>query len=103
MESVLNNLLLNSFDALDNSGNLTLELKENTNNITIIISDSGSGISKENIQKVFNPFFSTKPGGNGVGLSLVQQILDFHNARIEVESKINIGTKFTIIFSKDKI
>jgi two-component sensor histidine kinase len=65
--------------------------------IEIVIEDNGSGIPKENLSKIFDPFFSTKgQKGTGLGLAVIWGIIDNHDGTIKVESEINVGTKFII-------
>jgi signal transduction histidine kinase len=64
--------------------------------IQLSIQDSGIGIPPEDMDKLFDPFFSTKEGGIGLGLSIAHRIIDQHHGRIEVESRVNEGTTFTI-------
>jgi two-component system sporulation sensor kinase C len=62
----------------------------------IVFSDTGSGISKENLGKVFEPLFSTKTKGTGLGLSVCASLVEGHNGKIEVVSEVGKGTTFTI-------
>jgi signal transduction histidine kinase len=64
--------------------------------IQIIFEDTGIGIPKNNLSKIFNPFFSTRSDGTGLGLSITKNIVEQHGGRIEVESQVHVGTKFTI-------
>ena len=64
--------------------------------IEIGISDNGCGIPKENLTKLFNPFFTTREDGTGLGLSITKNIIEQHGGRIEVESQVNAGTTFII-------
>jgi signal transduction histidine kinase len=64
--------------------------------VQVIFEDTGMGIPEENLLKIFNPFFSTHPDGTGLGLSITKNIVEQHGGRIEVESQINVGTKFVI-------
>ncbi len=66
--------------------------------VKVIIQDAGPGIPEENLERVFQPFFTTKPEGKGTGLGLpiVKTILDRHRASIEVESEIGKGTRFIV-------
>ena len=66
--------------------------------IKICVKDTGHGISAGSLNRVFQPFFTTKPAGSGLGLSIVKDILDQHNAIIRVESDEGNGTEFIIIF-----
>ncbi len=86
------NLILNAVDAMQNGGTLTLSAEKSKQNIMINITDTGVGISKENLKKIFNPFFTTKKKGTGLGLSLVHQVMDYHQSTIEIISEIRKGT-----------
>jgi two-component system nitrogen regulation sensor histidine kinase NtrY len=101
VEQVLINLMLNAFQAVEGRKDAHIELKallDRRGRIIIQVADNGPGILKENIEKVFVPFFSTKEGGSGIGLSLSRQILRLHNASIGVHSEPNIQTVFTLRF-----
>lgn len=101
LSHVLINLVKNSIEALTYKNNKQIELNayRNKNNITIIqVIDNGIGISSEQYDKVFIPFYTTKENGSGIGLSISKQILRLLNAQIRVESEINIKTIFTIEF-----
>ena len=73
-------------------------MKNDSDHVQISISDNGKGISDEVLEKIFLPFYSTKTNNSGIGLSLSQQIMMLHHARLEVSSVINKGTTFTMIF-----
>jgi PAS domain S-box-containing protein len=66
--------------------------------VEVQIEDTGKGISSKNIEKIFNPFFTTRLDGIGLGLAIVSRILEQHRAQIFVESKVGIGTKFVMLF-----
>ncbi len=92
------NLLLNAIQAMPEGGLLTLTSgkPENGEWLYVSIQDSGMGIPTENMSKLFDPFFSTKEGGIGLGLSIAHRIIDQHQGKIEVESTPNQGTTFTL-------
>lgn len=107
LKQVFLNLFLNSIDAMPNGGELivsgkSLNLHNRTNPqnnpdfVEISIQDTGHGISKDNLKRIFQPFFTTKSNGTGLGLSVVKDILDQHKASIRAESKEGEGTKFII-------
>jgi signal transduction histidine kinase len=98
MKQVALNLLLNAIQAMPEGGRLKLSGKIPTGNqwIQLSIQDSGIGIPLEDMDKLFDPFFSTREGGIGLGLSIAHRIIDQHHGKIEVESTPNKGTLFTI-------
>jgi signal transduction histidine kinase len=98
MKQVILNLLLNAVQAMPKGGNLVLKghIPEGDRWIRLSIQDSGVGISGEDINKLFDPFFSTKEGGMGLGLSIAHRIIDQHHGKIEVESTPGEGTLFTV-------
>lgn len=97
---LLFNLVLNAINAMDKKGEIHITTKLNSNNILLIIKDNGSGINEENKSKIFQPFFTTKPKGEGTGLGLavVHGIVQNHKGTINLNSIINKGTEFTITF-----
>ena len=98
MKQVALNLLLNAVQAMPRGGTLMLRGQNSKDGqwITISIQDSGVGIPDEDMNKLFDPFFSTKEGGIGLGLSIAHRIIDQHHGKIEVESDPGKGTLFTI-------
>lgn len=91
------NIIHNALQAMDYSGKLTINIKQEGEQIKVAITDSGKGIPPENISKIFEPFFTTKlPGeGSGLGLDIVKKIVEKHSGTIEVESVPN-QTTFTV-------
>ena len=86
---------------MDNGGKLTISTAQiaspaESTVVEINISDTGGGISQEDIEKVFIPCYTTKSSGSGLGLTITQKIIEAHNGTIKVNSKINEGTTFTI-------
>ncbi len=96
MKQALINLLKNAVDSTPEGGKIELLFSKESNKIVFEISDNGTGIAKENINKIFNLYFTTKTKGTGLGLSIVQQIVSQHNGTIVVYSSEGKGTKFTI-------
>lgn len=100
IERVLMNLIINAAEAMDGKGTLTLTTCMGLNDkyIEIEVKDTGHGISPENMEKIFNPFFTTKEIGHGVGLGLAISygIIKEHNGEITVESEVGKGARFTI-------
>lgn len=96
----LMNILLNSIQAIENAGSITVNVEEEKGGYRIEIEDTGSGISKENLKKIFNPFFTTKDKGTGLGLPIVRKIIEGHQGTIDVESQEGSGTKVIIRLPK---
>ncbi len=98
LNSVFVNMLMNASQAIEGEGQITIETFRDGDNIKVIFTDTGQGIPPENIEKLFDPGFTTKAPdeGTGLGLSICKQIMDEHNGMIEVESEVGIGTTFTI-------
>ncbi len=90
------NIFRNSFDAMSNGGEISVATKKLESDIEILIKDSGVGIAKEHIRRIFDPFFSTKDVGTGLGLSIARDIINEHNGEISCESEKDKGTVFTI-------
>lgn len=99
-KQALLNLMLNAAQAMPGGGELTItahlcpEAERPT--IELCLIDTGQGMAPEVAAKVFQPFFSTKPGGSGLGLPIVRKIIEAHGGRIEVQSEVGKGTKFTL-------
>jgi signal transduction histidine kinase len=94
----ISHILKNAIDATPRGGRVTISTNEDGNNVLLRISDTGSGIDKEIIDKIFDPMFSTNDQKFGMGLSLVKQIIKEHMGKINVESKLGEGTTFSITF-----
>ena len=98
------NLLLNALQAIkgkedDNSkGEILVRTRPCGSEVAIDLIDSGSGMSDETLQKIFEPFFSTKIGGTGLGLPTVRKVVEGHGGRIAIQSEIGRGTQFTLTF-----
>jgi signal transduction histidine kinase len=92
----LMNIFINSIQAIDNAGSITVNVDEEKGGYRMEIEDTGSGIAKENMKKIFNPFFTTKQKGSGLGLPIVRKIIDGHEGTVEIESQEGSGTKVII-------
>ncbi|MFZ7112132.1 MAG: sensor histidine kinase [Desulfatiglandales bacterium] len=90
------NLLINAMQAMDHGGKIELRITEEKDYYFIEVRDTGSGISPENLRKLFNPFFTTKERGSGLGLSIVRKIVEVHNGNITIESREGEGTKVMV-------
>ncbi|MCB4807397.1 GHKL domain-containing protein [Tamlana sp. 62-3] len=100
---VVTNLVKNAIQAIPNevSGRIEVNVSKNESQVLITVADNGSGISDENIDKVFEPKFTTKTSGMGLGLAMVKNIVENHNGTINFTTQKNIGTTFTVTFPKE--
>lgn len=96
IRQALINLIVNSYQAMPDGGSIIFDAVMDGDFIKILIRDTGHGIDSEIIDKIFDPFFSTKDRGTGLGLSITNSIISAHGGRIEVKSEINKGTEFAI-------
>ena len=96
------NIIINAVEAMPkDKGQLMISLKrKNDSQYAVLIQDNGYGISSENLTKLFEPYFTTKKTGMGLGLSSTLNILQSHNAAVEVDSDVNKGTVFKLLFNK---
>jgi two-component system sensor histidine kinase HydH len=95
-KQALLNLMLNAEQAMPGGGELTLQAAEEDDGVVLSLIDTGKGMPPEVLTRVFRPFFSTRPGGTGLGLPTVRRIVDAHGGAIDVQSEVGCGTKFTI-------
>ncbi|MBS4063139.1 MAG: HAMP domain-containing histidine kinase, partial [Chitinophagaceae bacterium] len=101
IEQVLINLVVNAIEAVKEKEQpvITLSAQVNSNNKTVIrVSDNGTGMPAEVLDKIFIPFFSTRKTGSGIGLSLCKQIMLLHKGSIQVQSKDGEGSAFMLVF-----
>lgn len=101
IHQVLLNLLLNSIQAIESAGKIVVKLEARNGLIAISISDTGKGISSQDLPNIFRPFYTTKGNGTGLGLSLARRIVEEHEGRIEVTSSAK-GTTFTVLLPIEK-
>ncbi|MBT3684936.1 MAG: GHKL domain-containing protein [Cryomorphaceae bacterium] len=99
---VMTNLIKNSIQAIpyDRESNIQVKITESSKKIKIVVSDNGLGVSKKNREKIFEPKFTTKSDGMGLGLGIVRSIINSHRGKISYKSKNNKGTDFTISLPK---
>jgi two-component system, sporulation sensor kinase E len=96
LQQVLVNLVKNAAQAMTTGGTLTLQTGETSEDVWVSVTDTGGGIPQEQINRIFDPFYTTKKKGSGLGLMIVQRIVRAHNGRIEVDSHEGRGTTFRI-------
>ena len=93
---VLLNLLTNSYQAMPDGGDLIINAQLEKNELQLSVTDTGKGISKENLEKIFEPLFTTRARGIGLGLAVCKNLIEIHNGNLEVESTEGKGSTFTI-------
>ena len=98
IKQVLVNLIKNAIQAMTKGGVLTLKTDSGVDGVVLTVADTGGGIAQEQINRIFEPFYTTKKKGSGLGLMIVQRIVREHNGRIELESHVGQGTAFRIWF-----
>lgn len=96
LEQVFMNMVLNAQAAMEAGGVLHIRTRLDGNDIVVTFSDTGHGIAPDQLNKIFDPFFSTKKTGTGLGLFVSYGIIQGHHGTIEVDSEVNVGTTFTI-------
>ncbi len=98
MEKAIANILQNAVDAIETDGSITIRGQYENDTVLISVSDHGRGIEEQNLSKVFNPFFTTKEPGQGIGFGLTTSlnIIRMHNGSIDVKSKLHERTTFTV-------
>jgi len=105
LQQVVTNLVSNAADAMEQqgSGTFTISTKADDSTIELVVTDTGEGISEENLPQLFQPFFTTRPTGQGTGLGLplVQRFIQAHGGSIEIESKVGVGTSIIITMPRD--
>jgi len=95
MQALLN-LVKNGIQAIENEGTVRIEARILKNRIQVSISDTGAGISSDQIEKIFNYYYTTKEKGVGLGLPIAHRIIEAHGGQLTVESKVGSGTKVTV-------
>lgn len=93
LRQILWNLLLNAAEAIEGEGQIAVQMVNQKNRwVQIVLTDNGAGISVENVDAIFDPFYTTKHSGTGLGLSIVYRILEYYGSRLDVESSEGQGT-----------
>jgi signal transduction histidine kinase len=95
---VLWNVALNAVEAMNGRGRLSLEVNRRNGDVALSVSDTGAGIAAENLPRVFEPFYTGKPKGSGLGLTIAERIVGAHGGRIEIDSELGRGTRVTLLF-----
>ena len=96
MRRVFVNLIKNAVDAMPKGGTLRIASKKTDGNLEIIFADTGTGMTKETMEKIWSPLFTTKAKGIGLGLPIAKRLVEAHEGSISVESKAGKGSTFTV-------
>jgi signal transduction histidine kinase len=96
LHRALSNLVLNAMDAMPNGGTLTLRSRREGGKGIIEVADTGSGLTREECERIFTPYYTSKQHGTGLGLAIVQSVVSDHGGRISVQSEPGRGTTFVI-------
>ena len=96
LRTCIYNLVLNAFDAMPNGGELRLHGAVRNDEVALTISDTGNGIDPLHLEKIFEPYFTTKPKGVGLGLALTKKIIEEHGGKIRCEARAEVGCRFII-------
>jgi two-component system, sporulation sensor kinase E len=103
MKQALLNIIKNAMSAMEvNGGVLTITTRLFGDNVALCVADTGIGMSEETLSKMFEPYFTTKPSGSGLGLTMVFKVVKEHKGEMSVTSKLGEGTKFTILLPVPK-
>jgi signal transduction histidine kinase len=100
LHRALSNLVLNAMDAMPNGGKLTVSAQPEGANIEIRVADTGEGLTQEECERLFTPYYTTKLHGTGLGLAIVQSVVSDHGGTIAVESHTGGGATFIITLPK---
>ena len=96
LHRALSNLVLNAMDAMPNGGALVLRTRRDDGKVILEVSDTGSGLTREECERIFTPYYTSKQHGTGLGLAIVQSVVSDHGGRISVQSEPGRGTTFVI-------
>lgn len=102
----ISNLVRNAIENSDENTTITIKTYEDSNNNYVSVLDNGKGISEDNISKIVEPFYRVDKararahGGAGLGLSIVTKVIELHNGKLDIKSKIGEGSTFSLIFPK---
>ncbi len=98
LKQVFFNLVKNAMEAMPAGGKLAIRVRADDDSVFVRLADSGAGIRTEDLAKLFSPYHTTKTGGHGLGLMIVQRIMRDHGGHIGIESKEGVGTVVTLQF-----
>lgn len=98
IQQVLINLVMNAIQALDDGGKIYIRTEKDPEWVRLMVKDTGCGMATEQVERIFEPLYTTKPKGIGLGMSIVKMLIEKHDGKIDVESRQNIGTTVTLSF-----
>ena len=98
LKQVFFNLIKNALEAMQPGGILRIKTRVDDDSVYLLFGDTGAGIKQEDLVRLFQPYHTTKPGGHGLGLMIVQRIMREHGGQVGIESKEGIGTLVTLQF-----
>jgi two-component system sensor histidine kinase HydH len=98
VKQVLLNVFLNALSAMPGGGKLSVRMEAQKEFLEVTVSDTGTGIRKNDLPRIFDPYYTSKPAGTGLGLAVVQKIMEAHGGTVGVESNEGCGTKVTLRF-----
>ena len=101
LKTCLSNLAINAVQAMPEGGALTIRLRPQKHNVKIEVADTGHGIAPETLEHIFEPYFSTKETGTGLGLALTKKLIEDHGGQIMVSSEVGVGTTFIATLPRD--
>lgn len=90
------NILKNGMEAMEKGGTLSVSTRSFKDRVEVVISDSGSGVPSDQLEKIFNYYYTTKEKGSGLGLPIAHRILEAHGGQLKIESQLNVGTRVTV-------
>jgi signal transduction histidine kinase len=96
LHRALSNLVLNAMDAMPTGGTLTIRTRRDDGEVIIEVADTGTGLTREECERIFTPYYTSKQHGSGLGLAIVQSVVSDHGGRISVQSEPGRGTNFVI-------
>jgi signal transduction histidine kinase len=102
LKQVFINIILNAIQALPSGGDLDIMVEENSTSVVVHVKDNGRGINSKDLEKIFNPFFTTKDTGTGLGLTIASQIMQAHDGYIKASSEEDKGSTFSLHFLKQE-
>jgi signal transduction histidine kinase len=103
IKEVLLNLVLNASEAMPAGGSIELWAAQNEDSVVINVRDEGTGVAEENLQQIFDPFYTTKPAGTGLGLSIAHRIMEQHGGKIEAKRNHDRGMTFSLVFPRERL